>query len=201
MSLQARFRALYGAGPLNLLVLVASFAIAAAAVVGWFQEPKSVVTVLLWFVAAIVLHDMVALPLYSLLDRIAFGRMPAGVRRGRRSVPTLVDPTPYLRIPAILSGLLLIVFIPVVFGLGTTTEESASGIPESGYAARWLLAVGVMFVASGVAYAVGTARARAAAAPAAPSDPAASPGPPAAPAPAAPSDPATPPNPPAPPPS
>jgi hypothetical protein len=155
-----RFRALYGAGPLNLLALLASFAIAGAAVVGWFQRPRDVVSVLVWFAAAIVLHDLVLLPLYSLLDRIAFGVAGKRLRGARRpDVSGLVNPTPYLRIPAILSGLLLAVFFPVIGGFGAQTELSASGIPESGYLARWLLATGVIFAASAIAYALAIARA------------------------------------------
>jgi hypothetical protein len=224
MKARERMRALYGAGPLNLLVLVASFAIAGAAVAGWFQRPRDVLTVLEWFAAAIVLHDLVALPLYSLLDRIAFGGVGTGPHPAR--VGASVSATAYLRIPAMLSGLLLLVFFPVVFGLGSGSELSASGIPESGYLAKWLLATGLMFAASGVAYAVAIARARAAAPPpsapppssslsgppppptppppspqAAPSPPAAPP-PPAAPSPQAPppsSPPAAPPPPPPPP--
>jgi hypothetical protein len=165
MNARARMRALYGAGPLNLLVLVASFAIAGAAVVGWWQRPRDVLTVLEWFVAAIVLHDLVALPLYSLLDRIAFGAVGAGRRRADGDAQGQVSPTAYLRIPAMLSGLLLLVFFPILFGLGSGSELSASGIAESGYLARWLLATGLMFAASGLAYAVAIARARAAAPP------------------------------------
>lgn len=153
-------RALYGAGPLNLLVLVASFAITGAAVAGWFQRPRDIVTVLEWFAAAIVLHDLVALPLYSLLDRVAHGSVRLGVRAVRGSLPALVNPTPYLRIPAILSGLLLLVFFPVVFGFGSAAEHSASGIAESGYLVRWLLATGVIFAGAATAYAVALARAR-----------------------------------------
>jgi hypothetical protein len=155
-----RLRALYGAGPLNFLVLVASFAIAGAAVAGWFQRPRDVVTVLEWFAAAIVLHDLVALPLYSVLDRIAHGSIQVGVRATGRSTAALVDPAPYLRIPAILSGLLLLVFFPAVFGLGSATEQSASGIPESGYLTRWLLVTGVIFAGAATAYAVAVSRAR-----------------------------------------
>ncbi|MGA2929580.1 MAG: hypothetical protein ABSG43_27040, partial [Solirubrobacteraceae bacterium] len=96
---------------MHLLALLASFAIAGAAVVGWFQRPSEVANVLEWFIAAIVIHDLVLLPLYSLLDRIAFGKPRAG---RRTAVPSLVSPTPYIRIPAILSGLLLLVFFPVI---------------------------------------------------------------------------------------
>jgi hypothetical protein len=171
-----RFRRRYGAGPLHLLGLIASFAIAGAAVIGWFQRPRDVKTVLEWFFAAIVLHDLVAVPIYSLLDRIAFagvrrrarresdaGTVAAGphrVRASRRPARSGVNPAPYLRVPALLSGLLLVVFFPVVFGLGAQSELSASGIPERGYLARWLLAGGVMFALSGGAYAVAAGRAR-----------------------------------------
>jgi len=156
-----RVRALYGAGPLNLLVLLLSFVIAGAAVVGWFQRPRDVETIIEWFVAAIVLHDLVVLPLYSLLDRIAFGWI-GGALRGR-TVVGVVGSTPYLRIPTLLSGLLLVVFFPVIFGLGRQSELSASGIAESGYLARWLIASGAMFAVSGVAWGVAVVRARRAA--------------------------------------
>lgn len=160
MSPLRRFRALYGAGPLHLLALLASFAIAGAAVVGWFERPRDVVNVLEWFVAAILIHDLVLLPLYSLLDRIAFGGRSPRIDRAHATAPRrLVNPTPYLRIPAILSGLLLAVFFPVILGLGNQTELSASGIPESGYLARWLLATGVIFALSGIGYAVAVSRA------------------------------------------
>jgi hypothetical protein len=163
MTRLRRFR-VYGAGPLHLLASLAGFAIAGAAVVGWFQRPRDVATVLEWFAAAIVLHDLVALPLYSLLDRIAFGRRRRrdadAARRSARRVTArrLVNPKPYLRIPAILSGLLLAVFFPVIFGFGTPTELSATGIVESGYLVRWLLATGVIFTVSGMAYVTAVAR-------------------------------------------
>jgi hypothetical protein len=177
MNARERMRSLYGAGPLNLLVLLASFAIAGAAVIGWLQRPRDVLTVLEWFAAAIVLHDFVALPLYSLLDRIAFGGVGAGRRRAHSDAQDQVSPTAYLRMPAMLSGLLLLVFFPVLFGLGSRSELSASGIAESGYLARWLLATGLMFAISGLAYAVAIARARAAAPPPPPPSPPPSPSP------------------------
>jgi hypothetical protein len=161
MKVARRFRALYGAGPVNLLVLLLCFAIAGAAVVGWFQRPRDVDTVLEWFVAAILLHDLVFLPLYTVLDRIAFGWVRRlGESERPRTVVGLVGSTPYLRVPAMLSGLLLLVFFPVILGLGSQTELSASGIAESGYLARWLIASGVMFALSGAAWGVAMWRGR-----------------------------------------
>ncbi|MGH2913989.1 MAG: hypothetical protein ACRDMX_03270, partial [Solirubrobacteraceae bacterium] len=168
MTALKRFQALYGAGPLHLLALLASFAIAGAAVVGWFQRPHDIVSVLEWFGAAIAVHDLVLVPLYSLLDRIAFGRLGKRVDGAQRTTGLgLVNSTPYLRVPAILSGLLLAVFFPVIVGLGAHTELSASAITERGYVTRWLLVTGVMFAASGAAYAAAVARVRAPAGPAA----------------------------------
>jgi hypothetical protein len=128
-----RFRALYGAGSVNLVVLVLSFAIAGAAVAGWFQRPRDVSTVLEWFAAAIVLHDLVVVPLYSLIDRLVLGVLPARVRRARhRTIVGRVNSTPYLRIPALLSALLFAVYFPVIFGWGLRPSCPRAGSPRAG---------------------------------------------------------------------
>jgi hypothetical protein len=152
---RSRFRARYGASVGNLLVLLLSFVVTGLAVVGWFQRPRDVTTVIEWFAAAIVLHDLVAVPAYTLLDRIVFGSLRGAGRR--RTIVGAVNATPYLRVPAILSGLLLVVFFPVIFGLGSQAELTASGIAEKGYLAKWLIASGVMFGLSGAVWGV-TAR-------------------------------------------
>lgn len=145
----------YGAGPLHLLGLLASFAIAAAAVLGWFDRGHEAGSVLEWFLAAILAHDLVLVPLYTLLDRLAFGSLTTRARRARSRA---VNPTPYLRIPTMLSLLLLGVFFPVIFGLGRRAELTASGIAESGYLVRWLILCGAMYVVAGVSYALAVRR-------------------------------------------
>lgn len=156
-----RLRILYGAGPVHLIALLASFAIAGAAVLGWFQRPRDVVSVLVWFLAAIVLHDVVLMPLYALLDRLTVGLLHRrGIRPRAAPRPSAINPAPYIRVPAMISGLLLAVLFPVILGLGRHTEFIASGIPEHGYLARWLLTCGGLFAVSGVAYVVRVARRR-----------------------------------------
>jgi hypothetical protein len=147
----------YGAGPLHLLALLASLAVAGAAVLGWFDRAHEATSVLEWFLAAIVAHDLVLVPLYTALDRLAFGPRSA---LGRRSGAAVVNPTPFLRVPTMLSLLLLGVFFPVIFGLGRRAELAASGIAESGYLARWLLLCAAMYAMSGVAYALALRRTR-----------------------------------------
>ena len=48
----ARFRLLYGAGPLHLLAFAATVLIAGAAAVGWFDNTASTtIRILVWFLA------------------------------------------------------------------------------------------------------------------------------------------------------
>ncbi len=141
-----QLRGRYGAGPAHLLATIASLAIAAAAVVGWTQRPRDLLSVLIWFAAAIVLHDLVLLPIYSIADRLTLGRLPARAAA-------------FVRVPALVSVLVLVAVFPTVLGFGAKHARGASGIVEHGYLARWLLLSGVLFALSGLAYAVRGVRA------------------------------------------
>lgn len=137
-------RARYGAGPLHLFAGLASLLISGAAVLRWFDSPD-VVRILIWFGGAAVAHDLVLLPLYSLLDRL-------GGQRGHGSWRM------YVRVPALLSALLLLVFAPEILRLGDTTYRTASGGSQDVYLVRFLLSSGVLFALSGAAYALRSAR-------------------------------------------
>lgn len=139
-TLAARLRERYGGGPAHLLASFASLAIAGAAVLGWTQRPRDLMNVLIWFGAAIVVHDVVLLPIYSLLDRHTLGRLP-------------LSAAVYVRVPALTSALVLAVVFPTVLGFGAHQEHNASGIAEHGYLVRWLLLTGGLFALSGLAYA------------------------------------------------
>ena len=154
-----RSRSGHGSRPLHLIALVASFALTAAAFVGWFQRPRDVAGVLEWLVAAIILHDLVLMPLYTLVDRVTFGLLHRRLVLAHPRV--VVNPTPYVRVPAIISALLFAILFPVILGLGSRTELAASGIREHGYLLRWLLLTGGLFAISGAAYTAALARARA----------------------------------------
>jgi hypothetical protein len=143
-----RFRRLYGGGPLHLLSLIASMLIAGAAVAGWFDSfpGPTAVKVLEWFAGAVIAHDLVLLPLYSLLDRVASGA------RTTQEPPEHVPGFVFVRIPALLSGLLFLVFFPEILRLGDHTFFVASGLHQRVFLARYLLTCGVLFALSGVAY-------------------------------------------------
>ncbi|GAA4983939.1 hypothetical protein [Actinopolymorpha pittospori] len=144
----------YGAGPLHLLVLLGSFALAGYAAMRFV--PGNPLGVAAWFVGAIVGHDLLLLPLYSLLDRGA-----RAVFR-HRPAPGPLPPGPWinhLRVPAVLSALLFLVFAPLILRLPSGFEH-ITGRPVTPYLTHWLLITGALFVGSAVilAWRVGQAR-------------------------------------------
>ena len=124
----------YGASPVHLLAHLAALALAAWALVqipglGNWQR------IVVWLVAAVVVHDLVLVPAYTVAGR-------------------LVGRSPFVRIPLALSALLLLVFFPVMCGKGEGAYARVSGAEWDGYAERWLLVSALLFLGSGILYAV-----------------------------------------------
>ena len=136
----------YGANPLHLLTLVASFALAGYAATRLLvDDPWGVA---LWFIGAAVVHDLVLFPLYAIADRSV-----QGIVR-RRPLPTPFRPwVNYLRAPALLSGLLFLVWSPLILRL-PDDYESITALPISPYLGHWLLVTGTLFAISAIALAV-----------------------------------------------
>jgi hypothetical protein len=140
-----RLRSRYGASPLHALAHLAAFALAGFALLQ-LTDVRAAGNVLAWFIGAVLLHDFVLLPFYSALDRAA------------QAAGTAVN---YVRVPAGLSALLLLVFFPLILGCSTGKLEQVSGAPAADYLARWLLITGVLFAGSGALYLARSRRAAA----------------------------------------
>ena len=129
----------------RLLLLFASFAFAGYVADRVVRVPYAWM-IGVFFVGAIVAHDFILYPIYALADRLT------------RRVALRPDPRPgvpwvnHVRIPAVLSGLLLVLFFPLVLGLGERTYRSATGLGTSPYLGRWLLVTGILFAGSGLLY-------------------------------------------------
>jgi len=137
----------YGASPLHLLAHVIGFALAGWAIVQ-IVDIRGARDVVAWFVAALVLHDLVLLPAYSALDQLD--------RRARlRGVPL----ANYVRVPAILTGLTFLVFFPLILGKSDNNLRYVSGITPSGYLGRWLALVAALWLVSAVVLGVRLVRA------------------------------------------
>ncbi|MFJ3974186.1 hypothetical protein [Streptomyces sp. NPDC090021] len=137
------FRRRYGASPLHLLLVLASFALAVYA--GVRLLAGDAFGVALWFVGAALVHDLVLLPLYAVTDRAAqavCGTSGAGDPVARVSVN-------YVRVPAFVAGVLLLVWWPLVFRR-VDHFTAYTGLPADGFLTRWLLITAVLFAASAV---------------------------------------------------
>ena len=85
----ARFRAVYGSHPLHLLTLIAGFALFGYVLATvkpatlwnpntWWQS------IVVWFAAAIIAHDLVLFPVYAFVDRILLAGSRIDHRGARR---------------------------------------------------------------------------------------------------------------------
>jgi hypothetical protein len=134
--------------PLQLLLLACSFALAGYAGVRLLADDW--LGVALWFVGAALLHDLVLLPLYATADRaVVRGLGAAGHREWAL----------YVRVPAALSGLLLLVWFPLISGMVDRRYRSATGLSPDGFLTRWLLITAVLFGGSALLLALRLRRA------------------------------------------
>jgi hypothetical protein len=125
--------------PLQILLLACSFAVAGYAGVrllagDWFG-------VALWFVGVALLHDLVLVPLYAGADRALTRGLDAVGHR---------EWTLYVRFPAAFSGLLLLMWFPLISGQMADHYRLATGLSGDGFLARWLLVTAVLFGGSAV---------------------------------------------------
>jgi hypothetical protein len=161
----------YGASPLHLLALLACFGLAGYASARLFSSQT--VAVIAWFLGAVIGHDLLLLPLYSLADRSVM----AAFRHRAPELPALAWIN-YIRVPAALSGLLLLVWFPLILRL-PAPYSSSTGLSADPYVWHWLAVTGTLFLLSAVAFALRLRRQSRTAAP--PERPAAPPERPAAP--------------------
>jgi hypothetical protein len=130
-------RARYGASPIHLLAHLALLPL-----IGWalltVLDFRAASNVVLWLVGAVILHDLILLPAYSALDRVARAATRGAVN--------------YVRVPAGLSLLMLLVFWGTIRGKGEGAFRRVSGLEYEGYFGRWLLVSAALFVVSGALY-------------------------------------------------
>ncbi|MEU8779444.1 hypothetical protein [Streptomyces sp. NPDC048606] len=146
----AALRRRYGAPPLHLLLVLASFALTLYAGIRLLRGDA--VGVAMWFVGAAVLHDLVLLPLYSVTDRAARRLWRAGAATDRPPSRTGFN---HVRVPAFVSGVLFLVWWPLILEQGGHYTAS-TGLPADGFLSRWLLITAGLFAASAVVLLVRT---------------------------------------------
>jgi hypothetical protein len=145
----------YGASPVHLLAHLVGFAIVAFALDRLFSG-GDVKVLLIWYLGFAIAHDLVFVPAYTGLDRLfraVLARLPRPIRTG----PPIIN---HVRVPAVISGLLLIIYLPLISRRNEAWYFDLSGHYLTHYLSDWLLITAVLFLASGLIYATRVARAR-----------------------------------------
>ncbi|MEU8112292.1 hypothetical protein [Micromonospora sp. NPDC048947] len=163
-----RFRAAYGSSPQHLVAMIACFTLT-----GWvalrIAEEATAGRMLLWFVGAAVAHDLILFPIYASADRVLRGALrrsghaatdgqsPAAhhpLPRRAGHTPSRPSPLNHIRVPALATGLLFLVYLPGILRQGRETYLAATGQDQHPYLARWLAITATLFLVSGVWYLV-----------------------------------------------
>jgi hypothetical protein len=147
-----RFRRLYGASPWHLVALVGCFALTGYAASRLLDDLPVLVRITIWFVGAAVVWDLLLGPLVALVDRLLRSVL------GRSDRPR-VSPLNYVRVPLLLSALLLLVWAPLVLQRSEGVFRVKAGLLQDPYLERWLAVSGVLAACSAAAYALALLRA------------------------------------------
>ncbi|MFI0937386.1 hypothetical protein [Streptomyces sp. NPDC021020] len=128
----------YGARPVHLLAMAGCFALAAYAALQLLARRPIAVTA--WFVGAALVHDLVLVPLYSTADVAARRTLD----RGRTGATPYLN---HLRVPVYLSGLLLLVWYPLILRR-SQPYRGDTALSEDVFLPHWLLISAALFAAS-----------------------------------------------------
>lgn len=137
----------YGSGGRHLAAVVIALGSAAY---GWARIAQGgpVLGVLIWFVGAIAAHDLILFPFYRLIYEAA--RRAERVRARRSRGPILA----HLAIPAGASGLLLLIWLPLIAhpGKSAATYQAITGVSSAPFTTRWALISAGLFAVSALIY-------------------------------------------------
>ncbi|MGA9869644.1 MAG: hypothetical protein WBQ44_00650 [Rhodococcus sp. (in: high G+C Gram-positive bacteria)] len=150
-------RRFYGAHPLHLLAMGFAFSLVGYVVYVaglqtfwnrdvWWQS------IAVWFAGAVIVHDLVLFPIYSLADR----SLRTGIDAVRGRAPRLklrIPPLNYIRIPLLGTALTFALFFPGIIEQGSETFTTATGLTQEPYLGRWLALTAGMFGVSALVYA------------------------------------------------
>jgi hypothetical protein len=129
--------------------MTACAAVAAYAFLKVLQE-SGTRGILFWFAVSVVGWDFIAWPLCAVVDRLAVRAYQRYQGRPRAAIPWIN----YVRVPTVISVVLLVLFFPLIFRLNNSYYEASTGFNENIYIVNWLVASGALFAGSTLAYLV-----------------------------------------------
>jgi hypothetical protein len=123
-------------------------AIAAFAVDRIFSA-GSILQLLVLYIGFVIAHDLIFVPLYTGLDRL-MGRVLVPVSSSQRLGPPVIN---HVRVPLLISGLLLLIYCPLILGFSDSGYYALSGHQLEHYLRNWLLITAALLLGSGLIYA------------------------------------------------
>ncbi len=137
-------RRAYGSGPFHFVAVAAGLAISGYAIIRLAGADRRVL-IAIWFGCALVAHDFLLYPLYTLLDRAA----ARGGNAGETGRPPWVN---FVRVPVLLTGLVFLTSFPLILGVNDRTYRDASGLGTGRFLGRYLMFTTVVFLGSAALY-------------------------------------------------
>lgn len=143
---RSRFVRLYGTHPWHLLALVLCFLLSAYAILRLADDP-ALLRIAVWFVGAALAWDLVLGPGLALGDRLIQPLARVGALN-------------HVRVPALGSLLLLLVWAPVIFRRSEGIFRIKAGLSQDPFLGRWVAITVVLFAVSAVLWGIGRLRRR-----------------------------------------
>lgn len=137
----------YGESPLHLLGQLVAFAIALYAFVQVTEVGSTdTKSLLVWFLVGALLHDLLFVPIYLVLDIVARRGIKDHAQRRVRAVN-------HIRFPVAISGVMFLTLFPLILGRGEPNYVRTAGLQPPNYLGHWLLVTALVLGVSALAYA------------------------------------------------
>ncbi|MBU1823333.1 MAG: hypothetical protein KKG00_17780 [Bacteroidetes bacterium] len=135
----------YGRSLVHLLGVLFCYALVTYAAIKLFGNVS--LWVALAFPAGIAVHDFILFPLYRKADQVVVDYQMKQQKQEKKYVLWLN----HLRIPVVISFILLLCYFPLILRL-SSNRELYTGLAPDSYLYRWLLVTAALFAGSAVAY-------------------------------------------------
>ncbi len=137
-------RKAYGSGPFHFVAVAACFVVSGYAILRLADSAKPVL-IGIWFLGALVAHDFLLYPVYTLLDRAA----ARGRGLGSTDRASWIN---FVRVPVLVTGLVFLLWFPLILGLNARTYRDASGLGTGRFLGRFLVFTATVFLVSAALY-------------------------------------------------
>ncbi len=137
-------RKVYGSGPYHFVAVGVCFVVSGYAILRLADSAEPVLLAV-WFVGALLAHDFLVYPAYTLLDRAA--ARGQGLTDSDRA--SWIN---FVRVPVLLTGLVFLVWFPLILGLNAKTYRDASGLGTGRFLPRFLAFTAFVFLVSAALY-------------------------------------------------